>query len=206
MPVRDLLWGCPICRTPGAIRPHGRRERCRTCAAAFRRGAGATILVASNGRRQQLPAAEWVRLLGPVEPPAPQPDGLVLGPEPVRVKTTARHRPLRFGDELLGWVEIYGKAEQGAMSLRVDGLLFEPAAGAAVHWSPADLSGLQPASSSLQLGLRGRMASVRFLEGSVRLWTRALSDTLRAWHHGQGLDVIEIQPHVRTRPLVRGRP
>lgn len=205
MAVRDLLWGCPICRAAGAIRPDGRRERCRACEATFRRGRGATIVADRNGERQERSAADWVRLLGPVEAPLPQPDGLILGPDPVRVKLTATHRPLRFGSELLGWVESYHRAEAGTLSLGMDGLHFQRAMGDIVHWSPADLTGLQPASSSLQLGLRGRMASVKFLEGSVRLWTRAVSDLLRAWHLEQGRDVFEIQPYVRTRPLALAR-
>lgn len=206
MAVRDLLWGCPLCRTAGAIRPTGRIERCQSCAATFRRGAGAAIVITQNGSRRERPAAEWLRLLGPVESPVPAADGSILGPESVRVKLTRMHKPLRFGNQLLGWVETYDGARAGTMSLRVDGLHFRPERGPHVHWTPADLSGLQPASSSLQLGLRGQMASVKFLEGSVRLWTRALSDLLRAWHAAEGREVLELQPSVRTRPLVRSAP
>ena len=49
MAVRDLLWGCPLCRAPGAIRPDGRRERCRECGAEFSRGRGSTIVARMDG-------------------------------------------------------------------------------------------------------------------------------------------------------------
>lgn len=205
MAVRDLMWGCPLCRQPGSIRPSARTERCESCSATFHRGRGATIVAASNGTRQQRSAAEWLRILGPVESPVPDPDGLILRCEPVRVKLTGVHRPLRFGDQLLGWVESYDRPRSGTMSLRTDGLHFMPDRGDLIVWTPGDITGLQPASSALQIGLRGRMASVKFLRGSVRLWTRALSDLLRDWHRSHGRDVFELQPSVRTRPHARMR-
>ena len=198
MPVRDLLWGCPLCRTAGGIRPDGRRERCRSCGAGFRRGRGSTIIASMDGSTRMQSAAEWLSSLGPVQAPPPDADGLILGPEQVRVRHARRHNPLRYSGELLGWVEEYDRPRQGIMSLRVDGLHFQPQRGTALHWSPGEITGLQPASSSLQLGLHRQMASVKFLEGSVRLWTRALSDLLRDHYRRIGRDVLELQPFVRT--------
>jgi hypothetical protein len=122
------------------------------------------------------------------------------------VKITRNQKALRFGRDLLGWVEVYGRARRGTMTLRVDGLLFQPDSGTRVEWAPADLTGLQPASSALQLGLRRQVASVRFRDASVRLWTRALSDLLRTYYHSLGRDVVELQPVVRTRILTRSAP
>lgn len=199
MAVRDLLWGCPLCRTPDAIRPHGRSERCRTCAARFRRGRGVVIVAERAGDVLERTAAEWIATLGPAQAPAAQPDGIILGPERVTVKITRNQKALRFGGDLLGWIEVYGKARRGAMTLRVDGLLFQPDTGTRIEWAPGDLTGLQPASSALQLGLRSQMASVRFQNASVRLWTRALSDLLRTYYHSRGQEIVELQPVVRTR-------
>ena len=206
MAVRDLLWGCPLCRAPGSIRPAGRRERCRECGAEFRRGRGSTIVARIDGSSRVRSAGDWVSILGPVQASPADADGLILGPERVSVKQARQQNPLRYSGELLGWVEVYDKPQPGTLSLRVDGLHFQPEQGAAVRWGPGDLTGLQPASSSLQLGLHRQMASVKFLEGSVRLWTRALSDLLREHYRRSGRDVLELQPFVRTCIMQGGAP
>lgn len=206
MAVRDLLWGCPLCRTPDGIRPQGRAESCRACGARFRRGHGVVIVAERSGVVVERTAAEWTATLGPAQTPDPRADGIVLGPERVTVKFTRNQKTLRFGGDLLGWVEVYGRARRGTLTLRVDGLLFQPDAGARNEWGPGDLTGLQPASSALQLGLHRQMASVRFREASVRLWTRALSDLLRNYYHSLGREVVELQPVVRTRILTASTP
>ena len=198
MAVRDLLWGCPICREPGGIRPAGRRERCRSCGAVFRRATGARILAQQGNFRDERSAAEWMALLGPVQSSAPDEHGVVLGPESVTVRLSRHQEPLRFGGELLGWVEVYEKKRRGSLTLREDSLIFQPTGGKAVGWAVSDLMGIQPASSSLQLALHGHMASIKFVEGSVRLWTRALSDRIRDHYRRQGRDILELQPFVRT--------
>lgn len=198
MAVRDLLWGCPLCRSPGSIRPVGKREVCRACGATFRRSRAARIVAEQAGTREERAAAEWLSLLGPVKSPTPDPSGLILGPEPVRVKLTRGQKPLHWAGQLVGWVEDYTPSQPGTMTLRTDGLHFDPLRASSVHWQPADLSGLQPASSALQIGLHGRMASIRFVEGSVRLWTRALSDLLQQHYRDRGQDVLELQPCIRT--------
>lgn len=206
MAVRDLLWGCPLCRAPDGIRPHGRAERCRACGARFRRGRGVVIVAEHAGEVLERTAAEWTRTLGPAQIPEARPDGVILGPERVTVKTTRNQKALRFGGDLLGWVEVYGRSRRGTLTLCADGLLFQPDTGARIEWTPADLTGLQPASSALQLGLGRQMASVRFRDASVRLWTRALSDLLRTYFHSLGREVVELQPVVRTRILTGSLP
>lgn len=203
MAVRDLLWGCPLCRASGSIRPRGRQEVCRSCGATWRRSRAARILADHDGMLDDRKAEAWLALLGPVRAPPADGTGLILGPEKVRVKLTRGQNPLHWAGELLGWVEVYGPAQTGNMTLRIDGLHFQPLSGTALHWSPADLTGLQPASSSLQIGLHGRMASVRFIEGSVRLWTRGLSDLLQRHYRQAGRDVLELQPCIRTCPARR---
>jgi hypothetical protein len=188
--VRDLLWGCPLCRGAGTIRRAGRGERCGACGASFRRADGASIVATRDGAAQRRSAAE----------------GRILGPERVRVRHTRRQDPLHWSGELLGWVEVYDKPRTGTMTLRHDGLHFRPLRDEAIHWTPRQITGIQPASSSLQLGLHDRMASIRFIDGSVRLWTRALSELLRDHYRQHGRDVLELQPCVRTCPVTRTVP
>jgi hypothetical protein len=204
--VRDLLWGCPLCRGAGTIRRAGRGERCGACGASFRRADGASIVATRDGAAQRRSAAEWLAILGPVEAPPPGADGRILGPERVRVRHTRRQDPLHWSGELLGWVEVYDKPRTGTMTLRHDGLHFRPLRDEAIHWTPRQITGIQPASSSLQLGLHDRMASIRFIDGSVRLWTRALSELLRDHYRQHGRDVLELQPCVRTCPVTRTVP
>jgi hypothetical protein len=200
MAVRDLLWACPLCRAPGAIRPAGRGERCSDCGTAFRRGRGARIVAVREGRSHDRPAGDWLRELGPPVVPDPRADGVVLGPEPVKVKVTRGQAPLSWRGNVLGWVEEYGPARRGTLTLHTTGLELA-IDGAATRWTHDDVTGLQPASSSIQLGLHEQMVSIKFLEGSVRLWTRALADALRLHHRACGREVIELQPFVRTRVL-----
>ncbi|HSJ09098.1 MAG TPA: hypothetical protein VK928_04270 [Longimicrobiales bacterium] len=118
------------------------------------------------------------------------------------MKSTNGQRPFYYGTGFMGWVETYGPATRGTLELRVDGLHLLATSGEAVHWAFDELTGIQPASSSLQLGFRTHMTAVKFLEGSVRLWTRALSDLLHEHYARRGLRVIQLQPHVRTCPAV----
>lgn len=203
MAVRDLLWGCPLCRTPGAIRKQRRREQCTRCGARFRRDARATIEVVSDAGRDVRPAGEWLRMLGPPVPPPPDPHGRILGPERVRMKRTTGQDPFYYGTGFMGWVETYGRTTAGTLELHTDGLHFRATSGAAETWALDRLTGIQPASSSLQFGFRDHMASVKFVEGSVRLWTRAISDLLHEHYSRQGLRVLQLQPHVRTCAAVQ---
>jgi hypothetical protein len=82
---------------------------------------------------------------------------------------------------------------------------------------PGQLTVVQPASSSIQLGrsapghsppgrVPGRapaLASIRLLDGSVRLWAMALVELIRVHHRQAGLDVLEFQPRIRTCSAVR---
>ncbi|HEX6309186.1 MAG TPA: hypothetical protein VFZ69_13405 [Longimicrobiales bacterium] len=143
----------------------------------------------------------WLERLGPATLPVPGPDGVILGPEPVRVKRSARQRPLRFGPGVLGWVEIYDRPEQGTIALTREGLTFRREGAAPSLWSLEGLKGVQPASSSLQLRYADQLLSLKFPEGSVRLWTRTLGEALREHHRRAGRAVVELQPCVRTCPL-----
>ncbi|HUF49196.1 MAG TPA: hypothetical protein VMN60_00065 [Longimicrobiales bacterium] len=176
-----------------------RTERCLECGAAFRRGLKATIITrTTDGREETRPAAAWLEQLGPVRVPEPGPDGRMVGPERVRVRSTVGQKPFYYGRAFLGWIETYTPTRTGTMDVRADGLLFLPDRGPVEHWPIASITGLQPASATVQLGFRDHMTSIRFLEGSVRLWTRVLSAVLHEHWGRQGYHVLELQPHIRT--------
>jgi hypothetical protein len=210
MAIRDVLWACPLCGTAGGIRPlargslGGRRRRgegCTACSAEFARGVGATIVAYQGTFTDVRQPGEWLKILGPLELPAPAADGTLLGPEPVRVRETVGVRPLRFGTELLGWVEDFGPTAEGTLTLREDGLHFAAAdAAASRHWQTGQITAVQPASTAIQIGLGGAMAAVRFIDGPVRLWTRGLTELLRRHYRLEGCDVLEFQPRVRICP------
>jgi hypothetical protein len=163
------------------------------------------IVARRAGLTLERTAAEWVAELGPVPIPTAGPDGVILGPERVRVKVTRHQKALSFSGDLLGWVEVYGKATRGSMTLYGSLLRFEPDHGGhVIEWSPGDLTGLQPASASLQLGSHQQMTSVKFEDGSVRLWTKALSSVVSEHWARLGFEVVELQPVVRTRVVAGG--
>lgn len=204
MAISDLLWACPLCRTTGSVRYarrgfFRRRDECAVCDAVFTRGDGATIVaMRDGGSRIVRPAAEWERILGPVTVPEPDDDGRILGPHRVAIRRAAGQRPLRFGSELLGWVESYTADHGGSLTLRPGTIEFQAEDGRASDvWPVAGITGIQPASSALQLAFGSDMVSVRFREGALRLWTRALAEQVVAHHAAAGRDVVEFQPRVR---------
>lgn len=198
MPVRDVLWACPVCQTAGGIRKSGRREQCVRCGARYRRGAGARIVAEHSGGREDVHVADWLRRLGPIRLPEPGPGGTILGPEPVRVKRASSHAAVRWAGELLGFMEVYGGSQPGFLTLREDGLGFRSEGGSEV-WPLEDITAVMPASSAIQIGFGpGDLRAVRFVDGSVRLWTRAIQDVLSRHYAARGLDLTQTQPCLRT--------
>jgi hypothetical protein len=165
----------------------------------FWRGRGARIVARDDRATYDRSAGEWLRLLGPPTAPAASDNGLILGPEPVKLKFARQQKSLHWRGHMVGWFELYEPARRGTMLLRTDGLHLTIGSETR-HWRPEQVTGLQPASSSIQLRLGAELASVKFVEGSVRLWTRALTDLLRRHHRACGREVIELQPCIRTRP------
>jgi hypothetical protein len=200
--VRDLLWACPLCRTPNAIKAAGKAERCATCGADFRRGHGATIVASLNGKAETRPAGDWLRSLGELPRYTPDSTGRIPGPDAVTIKRTNGQNAFRWRNVFLGWVETYDGSRRGDVTLRSDGLHFQAKSGdAAEHWTFDTITGIQPASSAIQITLRDHMVSVKYLDASVRLWTQAISDAIIGFHRVRGHEVYEFNPHVRTRPI-----
>lgn len=204
MAIQDLFWACPLCGQVAGIRRRRRRQQCTACGAEFRRGAGAAIVARLGSIETTRTAGEWLRLLG--EPPVPEagPNGVLAGPEGVIARLAAEQRPLRFAGELLGWIEVFGPKTEGTLTLTTDRLVFTADAAAGFQWELRRLTAVQPASSALQVAAGTTVASLRFPQSSVRLWTRALTAALRCVHEGEGREILEFQPRLRTRLLSTG--
>ncbi|MHB1169762.1 MAG: hypothetical protein ACYC28_10840 [Longimicrobiales bacterium] len=197
MAIRDLLWACPSCRTQESLVRGGKGEVCRACGAQVRRGARATIVLEVPGQQPRAGEAwEWSDLLG--EPT--NGDGTPAAHVVLRDAETAR--PLREDGELLGFVEGFGPKIPGMLTLDEDALTFTPHdAGASRVWPILDVTAVQPASSKLQLKVKGEpVVTLRFQDGSVRLWEARIQRALRrAWRAAGRGEIVEFQPRVSIR-------
>jgi len=203
VPIKDLLWACPICHQIEAI---GRDGRCRACGAQFTRGRGARIRATTpEGSEEQHPL-DWLAQF-----PWPDLDGtgrsLPAGLEPpfrqvAQVRLAFTQLPLRRGHAFLGMIEKLGPVREGQLEL-TDALIgfMPPRSGDGWSWPLIQITAIQPSSSAIQLKARERpVASIRFTDGSVRLWEQRLQYCVRRAYEraGQG-EVLEFQPHIRTR-------
>ena len=201
MAIRDIFWACPLCRETASLRRNGRRERCGACGATFERGDGATIVARHEDRFYARSVAAWLRGLGEPEIAQPATGGVVLGPERVIVRVASEEKQFRIAGELLGWIEVFGPKIAGELVLSTDDLHFTPAnAGSGgFAWPLQTITVVQPSSSSLQVAVGKTVASIAFPNSSLRLWSRAVTTTLRRCFAAQGLDIIEFQPRIRMR-------
>lgn len=196
MAIRDLLWACPACREPESLARDGRAEKCRACGARLHRGRRATIVLEVAGRTPQVrEAREWVDLLGDPVDGQPEVSARVI------LRDVARSWPLREGGELLGFVERFGPDMAGTLLMSTDAIRFQPDAGPLRVWPILDVTAVQPASSKLQLKVKGHdVVTLRFIDSSVRLWEARIQRRLReAWRAAGRGEIVEFQPRVSAR-------
>jgi len=206
MAIKDLLWACPVCHQLESIAADG---RCRSCGAAFTRGRGARIRGLTSAGAMELEPGEWLARL-----PWPDLDGEgreVPGGMPPSIRQAASVRmaigdlPLRRGNDLLGFVERFGPPASGQLTLESEAVAFVPdTVGPGANgwrWALSDVTAISPASSAIQLKARGApAASIRWPDGSLRLWEQRLQYCVRQAYARAGKgDVVEFQPHTRTR-------
>lgn len=194
--IRDLLWACPACRSVESLVRSGRAEQCASCGARLRRGRGANIVLEVPGRTPVARhAREWADLIGD-----PQ-DGEEDVSARVSLRDVARSWPLRERGELLGFVERFGPDIPGLLILTRDAIRFQPDTGPTRVWPILDVTAVQPASSKLQLKVRGsEVVTLRFVSGSVRLWEARIQQRLReAWRAAGWGEIVEFQPRVSAR-------
>ena len=218
MALQDLLWACPLCHRVEAI---DRTGKCGGCGARFRRAAGATIAAtAGAGAAATIDAPReavaWLAMLpwgdldgeglglpGGVEPPFEQ---------RAEVRTAGTELPLRRAGRFLGAVERFGPAVQGTLRLDLQRVRFDPlrahsgSAGKGEpppswEWPLTQLTAIQPASSAIQLKARtAPVVSLRFPDGSIRLWEQRLKYCTRAaWQASGKGEISEFQPWIRSR-------
>ena len=203
MALKDVLWACPACHAIESIAPDG---RCQACDARLRRGRGALIVLNRAGAApEERSVADWLAQL-------PWPDldaeGLSLpgGITPpfeaaVLVRTETHRKPLRLAGDYIGTIEVFGEREPGTLTLDLASIAFTPdPATVGWCWPLADLAAIQPASSTIQLKVRGGpVASLRFRTGSVRLWEQRLKFCTRhAWNAAGRGRILEFQPRIRA--------
>jgi len=206
MPIKDLLWACPVCHQIESIAADG---RCAACGARFSRGRGARIRAVTAEGTEELHPREWLAHL-------PWPDldcegrALPAGLLPpfrqaAQLRIANAELPLRRGAELLGFIEKFGAPEKGELELTDSHMSFQPGQGSRSQagWSAllSELTAIQPSSSSIQLKGRGKpVVSVRFPDGSLRLWEQRLQYCVRRAYEKAGQGTIsEFQPVICVR-------
>lgn len=201
MAIRDLLWACPNCGTFGALRNGGNRsDLCSHCGTRFRRGEGALIdATHTDGRTETADAAAWLGRLPAIEERYPPGSPETLGPEPVRVRTMAGFRPVMENGELLGWAERMGPKAKGTVSVTPDALVIQTP-GSTESTPLSEIRSVQPTSSSLQIGRRGRpLVAIKLSGASIRLWEAVLRIRVREAYRTAGYgEIVEFQPVIRT--------
>lgn len=204
MAIRDLLWACPVCHAFGTLQAkgRGRTEECSACSATLRRDTGALIrIVARDGAARVASAAELEAELPPVDS---EPEGGVLGPEPVLVRTAGAARAVRSGRTLIGWAERFGPPTPATASLDPLSFVLQPSDGLdsqRMEWQLETITAVQPSSSTLQIKAdRQPVVSIRFLASSVRRWEAMLHHRIaeRARACGRG-EVVQFHPRIRFR-------
>jgi hypothetical protein len=189
--IRDLLWGCVVCRAMESIREVDRIETCIKCDAKYRRVAGSQIAVEVAGQGiETRSAAEWTRQLPAVTP---------TGTAEVLVRVAESDMKVAGYGEYLGRVERFGDFRFGHIELTASFLAFRARDGdGSFEWPLGDITAVQPSSTSLQLKARGRpVASFKFVDSSSRLWEERLQLALR--QHYSGREIIEFQPRISLR-------
>ena len=196
MPIRDLLWACPVCRTYASIRASGKTEICDVCRARFERADGARIRVSDATRTEVRDPVEWETELPPIDA---LPENGVLGPEPIIARIGMPARPVRAGRRFLGWAERFGPRVPGTARLGPESLHIRLENGTNPEWPLGVIEAVQPSSSTLQINALGTLVSIRFRISSVRRWEAVLCETLRRYFASSGRGAItEFQPRVRT--------
>src|SRR5215204_1297324 len=107
--IRDLLWGCVICRSSESLRMVDRIETCEKCGAKYRRARGAQIAVEVQGRGiETRTASEWTALLPPVTP---------TGSAECLIRVAESDIPVGGYGVYLGRIERFGDFKFGQLEL-----------------------------------------------------------------------------------------
>lgn len=222
MAIRDLLWACPVCSSFAGIRPKRKGEECVACGTVYRRGHGANVEAwppdeEAVVRRpidwiERLPplpldtyrTAEGKRLIAleaDLEFGRPPGEDAFIRRDLAVVRVAEGEDDIHKGDEFLGRMERLGLKRSGMLVLETALLRFLDDDGSTRTWALDELTAIQPSSSTLQIKTRGGpVVSIRFPEGSLRLWEELLQAILRHRYREQGRgEIVEFQPRISTR-------
>lgn len=203
MPIRDLLWACPICQTFASLRAaKRRRDVCMTCGTTFERAERATIRATlTDGSTRTHEARGWDRLMPPIESRFPPGSTEVLGPEPVRIRTVSGFTPVFADGRLAGWTERQSPSVRGTATLSPTELILARPDHRYEATRLDAITSIQPSSSTLQIGRRHRhVLSLRFESAPIRLWETVLQIRVASLYRQAGRgEVTEFQPAIRVR-------
>jgi 1-acyl-sn-glycerol-3-phosphate acyltransferase len=197
MPLRHLLYRCPLCGTLGTSGV-GDRAACPACGGTFARAdAGGIEVRGAAGRRSVLTAAEAVdrvRVLGGAE--SDPPGGRVEVRATLSELTGAV--PVRRGGSLLGWVERTGPGREGQLWIDDEAMGFRDDAGGEKRWGLGEVRGVQVASKTLQVKLCKplRNMALGLSNASPFRWDELLRERIQKKRNK--VRVLEMQPRIYT--------
>lgn len=198
MAIHDALWACPFCRRIESIRPGKGADRCSACGATFEAGPGARIVATPGGGPSEARSLEeWEQRLPALDTAAEANPG----PASAIVRTAGPTRPVYDRAQLLGWAERFGPKTRATVRLEDDALVVRPQGGPEDRWPLHQVTAVQPSSSSVQLRRKdGRLMSLAFPDGSVRLWEARLQGAVRTSYRTAGKgEITDFHPTIRTR-------
>lgn len=195
MPLRDLVYRCPLCGTEGTD-GSGDGAACAGCGGRFGRCPGGRVDVrpAAGPARRLAPAQLLARMaeLGGAE--TDPPEGR-LEADVVRTLLSSA-RPVRRRGALLGWVERAEDPTPGRLWVDARCLGFTAEDGETEQWPLAQLRSLQVASKSLQVKPSRYLPcmSFRLLAASPLRWELLLRRRIRRAR--TPARVVEFQPRI----------
>lgn len=199
MAIRDLFWCCPACGRTASLRSRKNGDVCGTCGAELSRAEGADIALRTpHGDVTTRTATAWMDILPPL---SERVESGPVGPERAVLRLALPARPVLRNGRLLGFGERFGPRRRGTITLGEESLRFTAANGELLEYPLDAITALQPSSTALQINARDRpVASIRFLDRSVRLWEAIIQERLRELFRRRGAgEIVEFQPRICTR-------
>lgn len=197
MAIRDLLWICPLCGREGGLQKGKGGEVCEGCGTRYRRASGSSIVaMPREGSALVRSVAEWLELLdGRTGGRADGQSAVFEGR--VQVRFAAGERAIRSGGRLLNYIEQFGDPVDGELLLEADRIVLTTGSGRE-EWLLDEITAVQPASSTIQLKLRGRpVLSLSFPGGSPRVWEERITGALRRHYRQAGRgEILEFMPRI----------
>lgn len=203
MPLTEFLYRCPRCGS-APLEGAKTRARCAGCDSRYEAAPrdGGIHVVGPEGTRIE-PA--WKLAVAMEKRGGALPSGGGAG-EGLSYHATATMRvstdqePLKHKDHVVGFIEKFGPATPGTVSITPTVLRFETKDGEVHEWPLGEIRALQTSSSTVQITLAGSvLVSFRLEDDSTRRWEQMLSRALRRlWRREGRGEIVEFQPRIRA--------